>query len=250
MIDDFQDSNSHAVRNLYLDPDSSISDLINFSDLTSKVQPGGVQEPNVPAGGADVSQGPNLPKPFADESLKAERVRQDVQQVVHLRPLRLTVVGKEQPLSVEDRKFMEFAIKFNIPFAYLNPNPKKIGSASARRYEKYMAAKTPREAFELGATRDDFSWDYAKGFISFPKHEPVLSGHVFNAIVLAQEHGVVHTLHEFGFDLSYSADATVNLVKASTRISRISRISKLIVSNFMKFHHFLRFFGVCSSSDF
>ena len=172
VIDDFQDSNSHAVRNLYLDPDSSISDLINFSDLTSKVQPGGVQEPNVPAGGADVSQGPNLPKPFADESLKAERVRQDVQQVVHLRPLRLTVVGKEQPLSVEDRKFMEFAIKFNIPLAYLNPNPKKIGSASARRYEKYMAAKTPREAFELGATRDDFSWDYAKGFISFPKHEP------------------------------------------------------------------------------
>ena len=78
MIDDFQDSNSHAVRNLFLDPDSSIS------DFTSKVQPGGVQEPNVPAGGADVSQGPNLPKPFADESLKAERVRQDVQQVVHL----------------------------------------------------------------------------------------------------------------------------------------------------------------------
>ena len=49
---------------------------------------------------------------------------------------------------------MQFAIKFNIPIAYLNPNPKKIGSASARRYEKYMAAKTPREAFELGATRD------------------------------------------------------------------------------------------------
>ena len=181
MIDDFQDSNSHAVRSLFLDPDSTIS------DLSLKVQPGGAQELNVPAGGAEISQGPNPLSPFSDESLKAERVRQDVQQVVHLRPLRLTVVGKEQPLSVEDRKFMQFAIKFNIPIAYLNPNPKKIGSASARRYEKYMAAKTPREAFELGATRDDFSWDYAnQGFISFPKHEPVLSGHVFNALNLAQ----------------------------------------------------------------
>jgi hypothetical protein len=102
VIDDFQDSNSHAVRSLFLDPDSTIS------DLSLKVQPGGAQELNVPAGGAEISQGPNPLSPFSDESLKAERVRQDVQQVVHLRPLRLTVVGKEQPLSVEDRKFMQF----------------------------------------------------------------------------------------------------------------------------------------------
>jgi hypothetical protein len=51
---------------------------------------------------------------------------------------------------------------------------------------------------ELGATWDDFVWDYRRGFISFPKHEPQLSGHVFNALDLAAQHGHTHVLQDLG----------------------------------------------------
>ena len=61
-----------------------------------------------------------------------------------------------------------------------------------------MHALTYSQALELGATVDDFRWDYRHGFISFPKHEPQLSGHVFNALELASEHGFTHVLQEMG----------------------------------------------------
>ncbi len=60
-----------------------------------------------------------------------------------------------------------------------------MGGRSGRRYLKYMHAKTFREAIELGATMDDFRWDYRRGWIRFPKHEPQITGHVFSAIELA-----------------------------------------------------------------
>ena len=49
-------------------------------------------------------------------------------------------------------------------------------------------------AMELGSTFEDFRWDYVHGFISFPKHEPKLSGHAFNALELASAHGHTHVL--------------------------------------------------------
>lgn len=43
-------------------------------------------------------------------------------------------------------------------------NPKRIGTKSYARYEKYMHAKTVHEAKNLGATPEDFANDITKGF--------------------------------------------------------------------------------------
>jgi hypothetical protein len=152
-------------------------------------------------------------EPLSDIEIEAEKARQDIQNTIRLRPLRLTRVGREQPLSAEDRKFVRYAIDTGIPLSYHSPNPKSLKFESGRRYKKYMAAKTAREAFELGASKEDFDWDYARGWISFPTHEPVLPGHVFDAFELAKEHNMIHVLNQLGHDLSYTKDATVSLAR-------------------------------------
>jgi hypothetical protein len=134
------------------------------------------------------------PGPLSRRSVAAERARQAAQQQVMLRPLRLLVVGKEAPYTAEDRAFLEFVKTANIPLVFRTPNPKTKGSSAYRRYHKYMHSTSYVQAIELGATWDDFVWDYRRGFISFPKHEPQLSGHVFNALDLAAQHGHTHVL--------------------------------------------------------
>mmetsp|Transcript_107784 Transcript_107784/g.332999 ORF Transcript_107784/g.332999 Transcript_107784/m.332999 type:complete len:398 (+) Transcript_107784:53-1246(+) len=44
-------------------------------------------------------------------------------------------------------------------------NPKKAGTASHDRYEKYKAAKTPGEALRLGASKGDLLHDFKRGFM-------------------------------------------------------------------------------------
>jgi hypothetical protein len=44
-------------------------------------------------------------------------------------------------------------------------NPKRVGSASHDRYERYKGANTVAEALELGASRNDITWDLARGFV-------------------------------------------------------------------------------------
>jgi hypothetical protein len=61
-----------------------------------------------------------------------------------------------------------------------------------------MHAKSVREAFELGATREDFLWDYRRAWISFPKHEPDITGHIFSALELAAQHRHTHILQDLG----------------------------------------------------
>jgi hypothetical protein len=115
-----------------------------------------------------------------------------------LRPLRLLAIGKEQLYTPEDQAFLEYAKVRNIPLVFQAPCPKNASSAAGRRYMKYMHATSFREAIELGATLDDFRWDYRRGWIRFPKHEPPISGHVFNALELAAEHGHTHALEDAG----------------------------------------------------
>jgi hypothetical protein len=45
-------------------------------------------------------------------------------------------------------------------------------------------------------TRDDGVWDYRRGYVTFPKHESDLPGHIFDAYELASRQGVVHVLEE------------------------------------------------------
>lgn len=51
-------------------------------------------------------------------------------------------------------------------------NPKRLGSASYRRYSAYCRAKTVREALFLGATRGDIKWDEAAGYFKRGPTQP------------------------------------------------------------------------------
>ena len=126
----------------------------------------------------------SFPKPFA--SAKSRPSAPPARPTTMLRPLRLTIVGKEQAMSVEDRAFLKFAENMNIPLQY-SANTKR-GKKCSPRYARYMHASTIREALELGSSRKDISFDYQRGFIKFPQHEPQLPGHVFPAIVSHQPH--------------------------------------------------------------
>jgi hypothetical protein len=241
VLDDFVDSNSHSVRQLFLNPhlEELTVDVLEKPGEQGGVRLGGArggqlggaqaEEPNDGGASSDeqregASHGESVKQgvegkvfdqrePLSDIEIEAEKARQDIQNTILLRPLRLTRVGREQPLSAEDRKFVRYAIDTGIPLSYHSPNPKSLKFESGRRYKKYMAAKTAREAFELGASKEDFDWDYARGWISFPTHEPVLPGHVFDAFELAKEHNMIHVLNQLGHDLSYTKDATVSLAR-------------------------------------
>merc|ERR1712039_488412 len=68
---------------------------------------------------------------------------------------------KEQPQRAPQGgcPFGSEAIKFQ------QPNPKRDGTASHARYEKYMKAKTPQQALSLGAVKGDLVNDYTKGYM-------------------------------------------------------------------------------------
>lgn len=51
------------------------------------------------------------------------------------------------------------------PVTFQARNPKKAGTASAERYDKYKVAKTRREAMQLGASKGDLQHDFKKGFM-------------------------------------------------------------------------------------
>jgi len=44
-------------------------------------------------------------------------------------------------------------------------NPKREGTSSYDRYQKYKKAKTPREAMQLGANKGDLVYDHKKGHL-------------------------------------------------------------------------------------
>jgi hypothetical protein len=211
VIDDFADTNPQAVRNLFLDPDPPVREP-PLADRLDAGRRGALEK-------ATDEPHPSAKGPLSDQGINAEKARQRVQHEVMLRPLRLLAVGKAQPISQEDRAFLEFARIENVPIIYQKPCPKSPGGESYRRYMKYMHAKTYREAFELGATMKDFAWDYERGWICFPKHEPVLSAHVFNANELATQHGFVHVLQEIGLAIKDSHE--IEEVLAQTYTARL-----------------------------
>jgi len=53
----------------------------------------------------------------------------------------------------------------NEPIAFVQTNPKTKGKTSWDRYEKYKAARTPKEALSLGAAKGDLLHDFKKGFM-------------------------------------------------------------------------------------
>ena len=204
VMDDFADVNSQSVRNLYLDPDATPAP--DFHSTQPLLADGGAREvPSLPSSGGAHGMKPNgapiggvCPQRTSAEratdeivptqqqigphsKLKAqeERARQAALRDVILRPVRLLAIGKEQKYTPEDKAFLDYVVRVNAPLVYQSPCPKNTSKPSGRRYLKYMHAKTIREAFELGATREDFLWDYRRAWIYFPKYEPDITGHIF-----------------------------------------------------------------------
>ena len=56
-------------------------------------------------------------------------------------------------------------IENNASITYRQDNPKREGSKSFHRYEKYKVAKTIKEFFDLGGSKADLSFDLARGFL-------------------------------------------------------------------------------------
>ena len=77
-----------------------------------------------------------------------------------------------------------------------------------------MHAKSLREALLLGASNSDLIWDYEHGYISFPKHEPDLPGHVFGAREFSRAHNYTHVLEDLDYFLPQAASVDSTLARA------------------------------------
>ena len=161
--------------------------------------------------------------PLRDEAQRAERARQVLREGAHLRPLRTSAVGVPLKATKEDREFLNHVRTIDAPVRFLSPCPKKKLTPSRTRYLKYMHANTYLEARLLGATVQDFEWDYLKGYISFPKHEPDLPGHVFNAFELAALHGYTHILDDMGRYVHKSDETDFKLAQAFSAVQASQR---------------------------
>ena len=170
-LDDWDDLNAQAVRNLYANPDEW-SEVKDQSEVKDEIQETRKAEKEVKA----------------HEALRLSE---------QLRPLRLLPIGKEAVWTKADADFLKHAREENLQISYVE-NPKSKGSASRLRYHRYSRAETLREALELGATEQDIKHDYRRGFIKFPSHESDLPGHVYNAVEVAADHGVHHILDDVG----------------------------------------------------
>ena len=170
-LDDWDDENAQAVRNLYANPDEW-SEVKDQSEVKDEIQETRKAEKEVKA----------------HEALRLSE---------QLRPLRLLPIGKEAVWTKADADFLKHAREENLQISYVE-NPKSKGSASRLRYHRYSRAETLREALELGATVQDIKHDYRRGFIKFPSHESDLPGNVYNAVEVAADHGVHHILDDVG----------------------------------------------------
>ena len=237
VLDDFDRDSLQAsvpVRKLYLDPDQvKPAPIVKSRSLpASRViaeSEGAAAEPEgarvltpVPSDGDSDNESDDEPSrgPLRSEAQRAERARQVLREGVLLRPLRTSAIGVPLKVTPEDTKFIEHVKRIDAPVKYLSPCPKKGQHSDSRaRYLKYMHASTYLEARLLGATAADFEWDYLRGYISFPKHEPDLPGHVFNAFELAEQHGYTHILDDVGRFVKRSDETDFKLAQAFASLS-------------------------------
>jgi hypothetical protein len=80
-------------------------------------------------------------------------------------PLSRLCKGGNGAKSMFSQKLYSAQPAGNEPIVYAQKNPKKVGSSSHKRYDKYKAARTPLEAVSLGARQGDIAYDWSKGFI-------------------------------------------------------------------------------------
>ena len=213
--------NSESVRNLYdlyesepetidteptttsreeaaITPDERVRHILerlNFSDDGNTEDEDPAEDDHRAATAA-----PAAPQKESTETLRkaAQKAVDIIKQVTPLRPVRHAPIGKPVALTNEDKRFIKYAIEFNIPVKSLSPNPKRGGSSSRTNYFKYMKAGSAKEALELGAKVQDLKWDHERGFIYYPKHESVEPGHIVHHARFAEATGQTHVLQDLG----------------------------------------------------
>ena len=223
ILDDFQDENADAVRNLYLDPDAPLPEL-EIDEPPGATAKDGDEEREVQQ---DPPEPPIHPEgPLTPRAIAAERVRGLIREGVPIRPLRLQPVHKVAPFMPEDQRFLDFAIKNKIYISFLSPCPKR--GKSALRYRKYMFASNLVEAVELGASKADIEWDYCRGYIKFPRHENDMPGHVFPAFKVAEAFQTVHVLQRARRKLRQDHGADIHLEKAFHASSSRSSFNQIL----------------------
>ena len=185
LLDDFQDENADGVRNLFLHPDAAKPASTPLTTGSPSLVD--IPVPPVPPAASRVSHAP--------ATHDSARAQEALRSAVKLRPLRILPVGRVVKATVEDMEFLRHIQKIHAPIAFVL-NPKRKGTLSHRRYQRYMHATTVQEAFQLGATKDDIIWDYERAFIKFPKHESDLPGHIFNCLEVSELYGHSHALED------------------------------------------------------
>ena len=88
-----------------------------------------------------------------------------------------------------------------------------------------MVATTLKEALTLGASSADLLWDFERGWITFPKHEPDVEGHVHDAVALAIAHGHSHVLEDYGMYVTSSIKTNYALASLCSQYDTASRDS-------------------------
>ena len=219
VIDEFSGSdvetvNRNAVRDLYLDPDEKdVRHLLSDEDAKSAVgeqrlaahrhvERLGLKNPHaeVQASGDAFQRSAPLSRP----SNTAAQIQEAVEQVVPVRPLRTSLVGKEAQLEDTDLNWLWYCRNNPIPVQYLEENPKKPSSASWVRFEKYKVANTLSQALSLGSSWPDIKFDYSRGYIRFPKNENGSPGHIFRADSVARSANMVHVMKVQGLKVHSS----------------------------------------------
>ena len=88
-----------------------------------------------------------------------------------------------------------------------------------------MVAATLKEALTLGASSADLLWDFERGWITFPKHEPDVEGHVHDAVALAIAHGHSHVLEDYGMYVMSNIKVNHALASLCSQYDKASRDS-------------------------
>ncbi len=74
-------------------------------------------------------------------------------------------LGKQD--DKKDRAFIRCKIKANTGIIISQTNPKKKGTNSHKRYQKYKSAKSTVQFFNKGGTQADLMFDYQHGYVKF-----------------------------------------------------------------------------------
>ena len=272
-ISDFDKTSMENVRSLYIDPEEvdPVPYVAPHDQLEAKSSIENDQEQNTTLAELLTATGEKGAKESAQASVEQQRIArlqhlQSVQQQMRrrstgnnrknftvaarkgrvgeslaeaaaaVRPLRLTIVGKEQKLSNDDLKFLVLARDHDFECKYHQRNPKKQGSQSHTLYERFKMATTLQESIDLGGSWSRVKDDYSKGFIQFPGRESRLPGHIFAGL----SNGRPHILSKLGIDIRNN-DEEHELLAATFTAYGKGKVTELISASMEgRFHEVIK----------